>query len=181
MLPIEVISTLADLDVYYTDDDIRCAYKYMNLLRTGDVATDLGTGWGKAALALALSNPAILVHTYDHGDYPSARGFGTDGDYEEKIENRFETYRADNIIFHNEDARLSELFPTALLHVDIDDTPYEEKYELYKRWFAVTTKFILVRNYENKDRADKKIADELLKDWKKLSPMGIIQPYESPR
>jgi hypothetical protein len=180
MWAVNIIAYLADLDVYYTDDDIFCVHEYMSKLKQGDVAVDLGTGWGKGALALALSNPDVTLHTYDTGTYPADRGFWTVEEYEEKMKERFETYQADNIILHQEDARFSETFPVDLLHVDIDAIPYEEKYELYKHWFPKVKRCILVRNYYNEDRDDKKITDELLKGWKKLSPMGIIQPYESP-
>lgn len=170
----KIIQKLLDLEVYFKDEDIECVYKYMNKL-SDELAVDLGTGWGKASLAMGLSNPDIAIHTYDTGQYPMDRGYGND-DYKKAIESRFEKYGCSNLVMHQEDARFSKTFPVALLHVDIDDIPYDEKLELYSHWFKHVSKYILVRNYHNEDRDDKKIADKLLKGWVKGKPMGIIQP-----
>src|SRR3990167_4734352 len=81
----EVIAKAQTMKSFITDDDIKCYYKYANLINHG-IILDLGTGWGKSMIALGLSNESNRVISCDTGSYPIAQNWAEDEiEYEEKI------------------------------------------------------------------------------------------------
>lgn len=89
---------LKDLEVYVLPDDIRLYQKYVYPLEKGSKIMDLGTGWGKSVLAMALSNPGVDIWTIDTSEHPIANNFARDQfDYIKNIIERFRSYGVFNI------------------------------------------------------------------------------------
>ncbi len=154
----EIIDKVSSLSSFILDDDIKVYYKYANLINDG-LIVDLGTGWGKSMISLALSNPSNEVITCDPGNYPIAMNWAKNGkEYTKKIEKLVSDFGLDNVDFYLGEAEElveHELGEIDILHIDnwseinsIDST------DLLKAWISKVKKggYLLFRNYDRGDR-----------------------------
>src|SRR4051812_45290646 len=86
---------VADMPSFITDEDLACYLKYAN--KVDGIIVDLGTGWGKSAVALALANPMNTVITLDNGAYPIYQQWASNiPEYSRKLNDIFKEKGAKN-------------------------------------------------------------------------------------
>ena len=182
----EIVQAVEFLPTYMPEDDIKCLYKYANLVKDG-LIVDVGTGWGKSMLVLALSNKKNQVITCDPGDYPIAMNWAKDiEEYTQKIEKIIMDFDLkSNIQFFPDRAedftdRLVE--GADMIHFDnwpeisgVDTTDLLKEYIdqlLYGGYF-------LARNYGRGDRqAYTDSVDKATEDLRKIETIGLITVFQ---
>lgn len=180
MIAKDVTEKLKSLEVFVTDGDIRIYHKYMNLLSKDARVIDLGTGWGKSVIAMALCcDNKIPIDTYDDGSYPIAMKWSTDDNYIDELCNQFKKYGAENIFINQCNLLSDNAFWDGkqydLLHLDIMQ---EAERQILNKWLPSLKPggIALVRNYKRfKDEAD-----EILKGYEYLDYDGLIQVVRKP-
>lgn len=181
----EVIEKLSDLEIYILNDDIELYHHFASKLPEGSKILDLGTGWGKSALCLALSNPEIKVYTIDTGEWQISRGWAKDAeDYKFKIKQQFKKYGAENINFIYGDVLKLPIHENYfdLIHTDIFEAG------ILPRWISSLKSggILMVRNYVRHgirpDVEDELIAevDKLCAGWQISGRKGLIQAFKKP-
>jgi len=183
----KVKEEVADIPSFITDGDIDCYYKYANLL-TGGTILDIGTGWGKSFIALALSNDSNKVYSVDPGETPIANGWAKNVDqYTDKIISLRNEKKVVNGFFSptTTEKVISDLVDddtVDLLHIDnwvgINNTDSTDMLtDLFKK--VKKGGYILARNYGHASRPGYTASlDRATKDLTKLEQMGLIQVYQ---
>lgn len=173
MVAEEIIAKVSDIpSSYVLDDDIRLYQKYLSLLPNGSRVLDLGTGWGKSVVAMALSNPNVEITTIDDGSYPVYQKWSTQETYLERLNQRFQDHGVTNIKAVQGDL-LTMPLPTEdfdLLHLDMMG---ETEAEVLKRWLPKLKNngYALIRNFKRFEDE----ACELLKGFSFFECKGLIQ------
>lgn len=182
----EVIAKVAKLPSFITDGDIECYYKYANLISNG-LIVDLGTGWGKSMLSLALSNSTNQIITADPGIAPISSNWAKDiKDYVQKIEGIIEENNLkSNIIFFpisGEELLDKVIDKIDILHIDnwveINQT---DSTAFFKLWFSRVKDggYLLIRNYGYGDREPyTKSVERAMEGLKKIEQMGLITVWQ---
>lgn len=174
----EVQLAVKDMISYVLNGDINIYHKYVSQLKPGSLVGDFATGWGKSVVAMALSNPQVMIHTIDNGEAPQYNNWASDiNDYVKKIDLEFKKHNAKNIIFTLGDF-LIDFVPSEIYDLVSFDTPIKEAHVL-KRWLPSLRPggIALVRNYKRfKDEADK-----VLKGYEYLEYDGLIQVVRKPK
>lgn len=155
-----------DLPSYILDDDLAVYAEYAPKVKT---IVDVGTGWGKSALALSTANEDAEVFTFDTGQQPIASG---------SYKNVKEYNQAMNILFGNNAIYFNHIvIPTMidLLHLDL--MPFDDIHGLLEWWLPRTTKYLLYRNFEREE--EKKALNPFLNRLKLIETKGRIAVYEN--
>ena len=181
----EIINKLSDLEIYILNDDIELYHHFASKLSEGSQILDLGTGWGKSALCLALSNPKASVITMDVGTFQVSTGWAKDiEDYKVKMRKQFKKYGAENITLVCGDVLK---LPTYENYFDIIHTDIM-KAGMVGRWLSSLKSggIFMARNYiSNNIRADdqkafKEEIDKFCKKWEPILRRGLIQAFKKP-
>ena len=174
----EVILKVKDMISYIIDDDIRIYHKYMSQLKPNSFVIDLATGWGKSVVAMALSNPNVIIFTIDNGDQPKVNNWAKDlVDYKTKINDEFKKHNVWNVLFKIGDF-LTDKVPFEKYDLISFDTPIPHEKTVLKRWLRSLKPggIALVRNYKR----FKEEADDVLKGYEYLELGGLIQVVKKP-
>lgn len=168
----EIIKSVADMPSYILEDDIRLYFQYVSKLKKDSIVLDIGTGLGKSAIALALSNPEVTVLTFDTGEYPLERNWiKSIDDYYDLIEKEKEKRGVENINFFIKDVLTETFLPNiSLFHLDAEIGAEGEILE-YIFPLLESGSIILVRNYKRFYQ----IVDRICKDCAYLEQQGQIQ------
>jgi len=178
-----IINKVGRIESFILDDDIKIYYKYASMLKSGENIVDIGTGWGKSAAALALSNPQAVVWTYDPGDYLIDKNVvHNHTKYIEMILRTFDNLKIKNIKFQAIDAMQADRPVIArIVHFDLNgDSDYNTQC-LFKKWsrHLCSNGVVLVRNY-HLGRSEKKMADIVFKNYKNEGQEGYITVFRKP-
>jgi predicted O-methyltransferase YrrM len=153
MKPDEIAEKLADLPVYILGGDIIAYNIFMKKLSSGARALDLGTGWGKSALIMAMSNPDVTIDSIDTGVHQTNISVGwaaNQDDYKKKLEEQFEKYGVKNIRFQVADVLTFPIVKDSydLIHMDL---PQVIEPEVFIRYLEALKSggFFLIRNWAN--------------------------------
>ncbi len=172
----QVIRAVDDIPSYILEDDIRLYHKYMSQLKDGSEVLDIGTGLAKSAIALALSNPEVMVITVDNGIYPIERNWAAGNeDYKLNMLKSFSEHGVNNIRFYLTDIldgenSLADLLKIALFQLDGEK---ETEGRILRKIFPLIEKdgIMLIRNYDRfKDEVD-----DICKGCEYLEQRGKIQ------
>lgn len=178
----EVLAKTEEIKSFILDDDIRTYYKYANLVNNG-LIVDLGTGWGKSMLSLALSNPTNQIITVDPGIAPISMNWAKDTeDYTQKIEGIIEENNLkSNIAFFpisGEDLLDKVIEKIDILHIDnwveINQT---DSTAFFKQWLKRVKDggYLLIRNYGYGDREPyTDSVNRAMAGLEKIEQMGLI-------
>lgn len=180
MSPKELQARVEDLPSYILDDDFIIYHRYIPLIK--DEIIDLGTGWGKSAIAMAILNPESTIYSFDDGSYPIYQkwnGIKNEKDYEKELEKQFEKHNVDNITLV-----VSNLInvPVAfdarwkLIHFDLTK---EQELEALRVWLprVEINGLALIRNF---DRVKDNLGG-LLDDFEYIDQGGLIHVYRRVR
>ena len=175
----EIIQAVNDIPTFVTGDDIKLYHKYASSLPEGSIIFDMGTGMGKSAIALALSNPNVEVFTVDNGDYPVMRGWVNSlSEYIDKVNENIEKHGVGNITFLVDD--VFEIPDLDIPKIDLFHLDFETKREAeaLKRFIEFVTPggILLIRN-SNRLGSD---LEEICSGCKKLES-GMISVYQKPQ
>lgn len=176
MSPKDLQEKVADLPSYILDDDFIIYHRYIPLMK--DEIVDLGTGWGKSAIAMALLNPSITIYSFDDGSYPIYQkwnGIQNEKDYEAELEREFEKHEVKNItLVVTNLVTVPVAFDSRwqLIHFDLTK---EQELEALRVWLprVEINGLALIRNFE---RLEENIG-ELLNDFEKIDQGGLIHVY----
>jgi protein-L-isoaspartate O-methyltransferase len=181
----QIIQTLSGIPVFLLEEDMRLYHKYASILSTGSTILDLGCGWGKSAMTLALSNPTCKIHTIDTGQAQISNSWATDKiDYSRKMREQFKKYNITNVILRIGDAKT---FPINENYFDLIHTDIMLP-GILPRWLpALKSKGILLaRNYlphlpNNTDQIEfKNEVDKYCQGWQYLEQKGLTQAIKKP-
>lgn len=182
----EIIKQVSYLPTFMHEDDMGCYFKYANQFNNG-IIVDLGTGWGKSMLSLALSNETNQVISCDSGSYPVYQGWASDKkDYQNKIQ---ELIAKNNLVgkvqFFLEDAELvldRVIDSIDLFHIDnwleINQT---DSSSLLESWIDKVKLggYLLMRNYGHGDRQPyTDSVDKATKGLTKIETMGLVTVFQ---
>lgn len=182
----EVKEAVSNIPTFITDEDIECYFKYANKFDYGWIL-DLGTGWGKSMLSLALSNKTNAVISCDPGDYPIYQNWAKDTkEYGEKINKLIEDNDLVGVVtFYPIEAKsMVNLIDTRinLIHIDnwveinnTDSSPLLDKCVdlLFKDGY------LLVRNYGRSDREGwNESVGKITGKLKRIETMGLITVFQ---
>lgn len=174
----EIIQAVADIPAYILDDDIRLYYEVLHDLPAGSKVLELGTGWGKSAIAMALCNPYITIHTIDNGHDPIS--FSTKykdvEDYEASIRGAFAAHNVKNIEF-----QIGNLYNIEIpkeeydvLHIDLT---VDTEVPMLKRWIKALNQggILLNRNYDrHQPEFDQIVLDHVfIKKWGQIRAVQL--------
>lgn len=180
MSPKELQARVSDLPSYILDDDFIIYHRYVPLIK--DEIVDLGTGWGKSAISLALLNPDVTVYSFDDGSYPIYQkwnGIQNAKDYENELIKQFEKHSVDNITLVVTDlVNVPVAFDSRWQMIHFDLTK-EQELEALKIWLprVEINGLALIRNFE---RLEENIGN-LLNDFEKIDQGGLIHVYRRVR
>lgn len=169
----EIKKKLSDLPIFILDDDIKIYQMYMSSLASDAKVLDLGTGWGKSVLAMALSNLQTNITTIDTGEYQIANNWADNQqDYQVKINQQFAKYGVSNIHFTLADVLTYPIEKESfdLIHMDMVVT-IEAK--ILERFLPALKKggIFLIRNYQRfKDKVEK-----ICQGYQYVTYQGLIQ------
>lgn len=167
---------VADIPAYVIDDDFLMYFRYLPFIRDNESIIDVGTGWGKSCIAMALMNPNALIWTIDDGSYPIYQGWAKDQEeYKQKIEQVCHDHGTFNVSvlltdFKEKAFNTNRTYP--LIHIDMTK---EREVEALMLWLPKVSLhgIVLIRNFERmKDNID-----GLLDDFEYLDQSGLIHVY----
>lgn len=152
--------------------DIVVFKKYASMLGDGEIIVDFGTGQGKSAISLGLSNDKAIVYTFEKGIYSDHKI--KDEDHIKVIIDRIRITKADNVYFMLGDSLT--IYPhwsktIGLLNIDSEHNDIQVTAELEK-WepFVKNGGHILMHDYRESGRFPglKKGMDRYFKDESKF-------------
>ena len=168
----EILNQVSNIPSSVYEPEIKMWFKYIKDMKS-PVIVDFGTGWGKSAIALALSNPTAKVMTCDIGDiHVRNRAHYADWvvnnheDYVRVVKN----YLKEKGVSDRVDFRLQSSLKTPwqrdidVLNIDSDHTYEGTKAEIL-RWIPFVKKngLIFFHDYEHPNAPGVKQAiDELI-------------------
>lgn len=173
MLASDIIKNLRYYyQVYITDEDIKLFNKHIHQLPPTATILELGTGWGKSAAAMAMSNPKVMVDTIDTGEFQIACGWvKTQENYRRKVKGLWQTFQIKNINLILADwLTYTPNHQYDVIHIDSIaslDAKVLKRYLPYLREGGI----LFVRNYFR----FKKEADKILKGTKYLENREFMQ------
>jgi len=167
-----LIERVKDIDSYIFDDDLRIYHKYASVLPDGSTILDVGTGKGKSAITLALSNAKSTVITVDNGTRPIVDGWvNSSKDYVERLNRTIKNHGVNNYKFIYDDIFniLGGLPNIDLFHLDDE----ELETDILKAVLPLVKNdgILLVRNYLR----FKEEVDRMCKNYEYLEYGGLIQ------
>lgn len=182
----EIKTAVSPIPSFITDDDLACYYKYANLLKEGSLIIDLGTGWGKSMLALALSSSRNVVFSCDSGHYPIYMKWAEDTtSYEEQIDKLIQEHGLEKrVSFYLQTAEefVELLLAPSLVHIDnwaeINNT---DSNFLLSKWIDKLRVggYLLCRNYGRGDREGWTASvDRATAKMTRIEQMGLITIFQ---
>ena len=154
MTPKEINEKLLDVHSYVLEGDIFLYHKYVSPMFEGERIIDLGTGYGKSAMAMALSNPDVQIISIDDGSMPLSNNYVENiSSYRETLEISFNDHGVDNIqVLVGDILEIADRFPEEsfdLLHIDM---MIQFDVEALEKWLPKLRigGILLLRNYERK-------------------------------
>lgn len=159
----DIENVLADVLSYVTSGDIEIYHKYVSKMRKGQLILDVGTGYGKSAMAMGLSNKDIRIVSIDDGSMPLSNNYSFDLDsYVPTLERSFKNKGVKNIAIMVGDLdELSDLFDREMfdmVHIDMMDHVEEKALRLYLPKLKKDG-ILLLRNYRRKQKEFDKILE----------------------
>lgn len=178
MTPKDIENVLADVLSYVTSGDIEIYHKYVSKMRKGQLILDVGTGYGKSAMAMGLSNKDIRIVSIDDGSMPLSNNYSPDyNSYLPTLERSFKNKIVKNIEMMVGDIdQLSDSFENEsfdMVHIDMMEHVEEKALELYLSKLKKGG-LLLLRNYRRKQDAFDRILDNC-SNKKMIEYGGLIQ------
>lgn len=171
----KIKESVSNIPSYILDDDLKTYYKHVSVLPENSIVLDIGTGLGKSAIALALSNLMVQVITIDNAKYPIERGWTKSKvDYKHEMRREFKKRDIENIelIVDEAESVLEQIkFKLDLFHLDGEK---ETEIGLLKLVFPKLDSggIILLRNF---DRMDLEEIKEILNQTTFIGNSGKIR------
>jgi tRNA A58 N-methylase Trm61 len=168
---------------YILDEDIALYFNYASSLSDGAIVVDTGTGLGKSAVSLAMSNSKIHVYTYEYLKYPIERGW-TDSEtsYKEQIKDLFNQADATNYTLFIEDILAENNSVPSEINLFHLDGETETEVEILNKHVSkvINGGYVLVRNYDRilKNHSDELMEIALLNNLKMIEESGKIRVYK---
>lgn len=158
--------------VYITDEDINLFNKYLYQLPPTATVLEIGTGWGKSAAAMSLSNQHIVIDTLDTGEFQIACGWAKNqAEYNRKVKGWWVRFKVKNVnLILTDYMKYEPTHEYDVIHIDSIsslDAKVLKKYVKHLRLGGI----LFVRNYFR----FKKEADKILKGFTYLEKKGFIQ------
>lgn len=174
-----IIELVSDIHSYVLDDDIDIYNQYVSKLPDFSKIIDLGTGYGKSAIAMALANPTVSIVTIDDGSMPLSNNFSLDVEnYRQVLEDSFREHGVKNIHLDIGDIiKLSGMYQNEsfdLLHIDMME-PVEM--ETFRLWLPKLKRggIALIRNFQRNRQGFLRILEE--QKYKEIiAEKSLIQP-----
>ena len=181
----EIIKETDNFIAAIQSGDIEIFYKYANLLLPNEIIIDFGTGQAKTAIAFGLSNPQIIVYTFEIGLMKNHRI--PDDEHVLVVNRRLRGHGVDNVIFVLGDSL--EVYPDwkkeiGILNIDSAHS-YEQTKQEILRWapFVKRGGYLLFHDYILTDKVPgvKQAVDELMgnpNEYKYLEQKGLTSVWQ---
>jgi len=155
------------------EEDFIPRIEFARLLKPDEIVVDFGTGQGRTALVMAITNPKIKVFTFDCG-----RQDISNEELTNLISKRIVEQEVKNIEFKLADAKKVEWNKEiAGLSIDAESSYEDTKIEIEK-WFPLVKKggqiFIQSYNLDDHHSGIKKAVDEYLKEHTEEYKLGKL-------